>query len=83
MITYLKSTKYHCLDIVLFDSEKLCRINIFREENCDISEYDNLEDFNHALNYDFKEGYVPTTKAVFDEEHKGFAIKLNKLTKHE
>ena len=78
MKTYLKSEKYH-VDLVLFDLEKLSRINIYNELECVVEIYDEKYDFDDALTRDLNQGYYTTTEKDFKTHLDSFKKSLDSI----
>lgn len=80
MKTYLKKIDYFDT-VIAFDEVNLSAIDLFRSDSLEIRTFDNLQEFEEAVNYYLRKHYKLTTKKEFDKQYIEFTKKLNKIAK--
>jgi len=81
MKTYLKKETFGAITVIAFDNENLASVDVFRGENLDIRKFDDLSEFEYAINYQLSKGFAITTRNEFNKNYIKFSKNLNQIAK--
>lgn len=80
-IIYLKNEE-HGTSLVAFDTNRLTKVEVYRQEEGGYKKFDNQDDYDYSLNMHLTEyDYKITSRQEFNDAFIAYSKNLNEITK--